>query len=137
MQDPGRCFIGNGPGREKENPTKKPRDSMSERTRRQWIGEERNELFIDTRDPDKYQSLADDKAFMKSIRVKRPDLITISERRKVNSIAQHGLDVRNNIDLAIAGLYRNKAYAIKMFNESEQIEFTRQIKLLERLRDVE
>lgn len=110
---------------------------MSERTRRQWIGEERNQFFTDTRDPEKYNKLADDKAFMKAIRVKRPDLITISERRKVNSIAQHGLDVRNNIDLAIAGLYRNKAYAIKMFNESEQIEINKQIKLLERVRDVE
>lgn len=110
---------------------------MSERTRRQWIGEELNQFFTDTRDPEKYSKLADDKAFMKAIRVKRPDLITISERRKVNSIAQHGLDVRNNIDLAIAGLYRNKAYAIKMFNESEQIEIDKQIKLLERVRDVE
>lgn len=110
---------------------------MSQRNRRQWIGEERNELFTDARDPEKYSGLADDKAFMKAIRVKRPDLITIAERRKVNSIAQHGLDVRSNIDLTIAGLYRNKAYAIKMFNEAEQIEFDRQIKLLERVRDAE
>jgi len=110
---------------------------MTERTRRQWIGKERNELFVDIRDPEKYSNIANDKAFMKSIRVKRPDLITISERRKVNSIAQHGLDVRNNIDLAIAGLYRSKADAIRLFNEQEQVEFDRQIKLLERVRDKE
>lgn len=110
---------------------------MTERTRRKWIGEERNELFVDTIDPEKYRSLADDKAFMKSIRVKRPDLITIAERRKVNSIAQHGLDIRNNIDVAIAGLYRSKAIAIRLFNEPEQIEYDRQINLLERVRDKE
>lgn len=110
---------------------------MSERTRRQWIGEERNQFFTDTRDPEKYSKLADDKAFMKAIRVKRPDLITISERRKVNSIAQHGLDVRNNIDLAIAGLYRSKAEAVKLFNQQEETDIYYQIKLLERVRDVE
>lgn len=110
---------------------------MNPRNRRQWIGEERNELFIDTRDPDKYQSLADDKAFMRTIRVKRPGLITISERRKVNSIAQHGLDIRNNIDLAIAGLYRNKAEAIKLFDQKEETDIYYQIKLLERVRDAE
>lgn len=108
---------------------------MNPRNRRQWIGEERNELFTDTRNPEKYQSLADDKAFMKAIRVKRPDLITIAERRKVNSIAQHGLDIRNNIDLAIAGLYRSKAEAIKLFNQQEEIDIHYQIKLLERVRD--
>jgi len=110
---------------------------MSERTRRRWIGIERNELFTDVRDPEKYSNLANDKAFMKSIRVKRPDLITISERRRVNSIAQHGLDVRKNIDLAIASLYRSKADAIRLFNTEEETDVYYQIKLLERVRDAE
>ena len=110
---------------------------MTERTRRQWIGKERNELFVDIRDPEECSNIANDKAFMKTIRIKRPDLITISERRKVNSIAQHGLDVRNNIDLALADLYRNKAEAIKLFNEKEESDIYYQINLLERVRDAE
>lgn len=137
MQDLGCCFTSYGPGGEGQNQTKDSRDSMNQRNRRQWIGEERNELFTDTRDPEKYSGLADDKAFMKAIRVKRPDLITIAERRKVNSIAQHGLEVRNNIDLAIADLYRSKADAIRLFNGEEETEILYQIKLLERVRDGE
>ncbi|WP_407372348.1 hypothetical protein [Carnobacterium sp.] len=110
---------------------------MTERTRRRWVGAERNDKFVDEIEPDKYKGLADDKAFMKLIKFKRPDTLTIGQLKRIHSIAAHGVDIRNNIDLAIAGLYRNKACAIKMFNESEQIEFTRQIKLLERVRDVE
>lgn len=110
---------------------------MSERTRRRWVGAERNDKFVDEINPEKYKGLADDKAFMKSVKFQRPDTLTIGQLKRIHSIAAHGVDIRNNIDLAIAGLYRNKSYAIKMFNESEQIEFTRQIKLLERVRDVE
>lgn len=106
-------------------------------TRRSWVGEEKNNKFSDVRDPEKYKGLAEDKAFMKSIKTRRPDSLTIGELRRIQSIANHGTEVRNNIDLAIAGLYRSKAMAIKLFNETEQIEYSHQIKLLERVRDTE
>lgn len=110
---------------------------MTERTRRRWVGAERNDKFVDEIEPDKYKGLADDKAFMKSIKFKRPDTLTIGQLKRIHSIAAHGVDIRNNIDLAIAGLYRNKAEAIKLFNQKEETDIYYQIKLLERVRDAE
>lgn len=106
-------------------------------TRRSWIGEEKNNKFSDVRDPEKFKGLAEDKAFMKSIKFKRPDTLTIGELRRVHSIAKHGLEIRNNLDSEIAGLYRSKAMSVKLFNESEEIAYGHQVKLLERVRDME
>lgn len=110
---------------------------MSERTRRIWISEEQNSSFVDEIDPEKYKGLADDKAFMKSIKNKRPDTLTIGQLRRIHTIANHGVEVRNNIDSAMAGLYRSKADAIRLFNSEEETDIYYQIKLLERVRDVE
>lgn len=104
-----------------------------ERTRRSWIGQEKNDTFPETVDPDKKRGLADDKAYMRSIRTKRADSLTIQELRKVNVIALTGIEVRDRVDSMLASLYRKKADATEHFDEESLIGIIGDIKLLENL----
>lgn len=102
-------------------------------TTRSRVGQELNDSFDETRDPDKRNGLADDKAFMRSLRTKRPDSLTIQEIRKTGTIALTGIDFRENFENVLAGLYRKKAESMVQFDEESTIQIISEIQLLESL----
>jgi len=101
------------------------------------VGQPLNDSFDEIRDPDKRNGVADDKAFMRSLRTKRPDSLTIQEIRKIGTVALTGIEYRERVDCVIAGLYRKKAESMVRFDEESTIKIISEIQLLESLMEEE
>ena len=106
-------------------------------TTRSRVGQELNDSFDETHCPDKKQGLADDKAYMRSLRTKSASDISLQQIRKLNTVALTGIEVREKIETTLASLYRKKAEATKYFEEELLIRIVEDIELVERLMEVE
>lgn len=100
---------------------------------RSSVAQEINDSFDETHDPDKRHGLADDKAYVRSLRTKSASGITVQQIRKLNTVALTGIEVREKIETTLASLYRKKAEAMVQFDDESLLHITSEIQLLERV----
>lgn len=107
-----------------------------QQTRRQWLGQQKNDSFRETHNPEEQCGLADDKAYLSSLKTKRPESLTVQQIRKINTIALTGIEAREKPAKMLASLYRKKADATKYFEEELLLRIIEDIELIERMMEV-
>lgn len=107
-----------------------------EMTRRAWVGQRKNDEFPDVHNVEVSCGLADDKAYIRSLRTKRAESISVQQIRKLNTIALTGIEVRTNIENMVRNLHQKKADAMMCNDEETLIQIIGDIKLIESLLEV-